>query len=319
MARCISNKFLADLTTGVLKEVLNIIKQDDTLMLELRGNRVSIYYRGGLLFEIENKQDAYIFKNGDDKYYAGHNYELPTISFPNNDLCDTNKLKDYIARFKYIIDNYFGGIRCESTNRTRFSIENELRQHLVRENNYTISANQTDYFIIDTEYQTPDKKKFDIVAIEWISESGKRKLQGGYKPKLVIFELKYGDKAISGKCGLASHLKDFNTFIKDTKRKESFKEEMLKLLQQKRFLGLIPYLSKSNNNEVKEFDDEVDFVFLLANYYSKSSNLRNEIDEIENKGGTFKMIAANYLGYGLFKDKMLDIANPEHRKLILCD
>ena len=110
---------------------------------------------------------------------------------------------------------------------------------MVRENNYTKKSKQTDYFIIDTEYETHNKKKFDIVALEWIANASKRKLQGGYKPQLVVFELKYAEAAIRDKCGLRDHLEAFEDFVADKTRVENFKKEMLDVLKQKREVGLI--------------------------------------------------------------------------------
>jgi hypothetical protein len=34
-----------------------MVKKDDTLCMELRGNRVVIYYRGGALYTIEEKEN----------------------------------------------------------------------------------------------------------------------------------------------------------------------------------------------------------------------------------------------------------------------
>lgn len=303
MNRHISKTFLDDLTKGKLSEVLKIIKQDDTLMLELRGNRVTIYYRGGRLLEIEEANSStYSFLAGDSGYLMGNS--VPSL----NNIMDRGQyniepLKNYIAKFKYYIDIYFGGIRNDSTDdRKRFSIENEIRQHLARENNHTTKARQTDYFIIDTEYEIYNGKKFDIVALEWIANASERKLQRGYKPQLVVFELKYAEDAITGKCGLCDHLKDFEDFVADETRVEKFKEEMLKVLEQKREMGLIPYLSFINNNKVSDVVNDIEFINIIANYKNESTLLLREINAISR----FKMITSNFMGYGLYKRNIIN-------------
>ena len=302
MSRTISKSFLEDLTKGKLSKVLETIKQDDTLMLELRGNCVITYYRGGKLLEIkEDRLSTYSFLAGDKKYLMENT--VPSLeNIMDRGECDIELLETYIAKFKYYIDKYFGGIRNGSTRRNRFSIENEIRQHLVRENNYTKKADQTDYFIIDTEYGTHNKKKFDIVALEWIANASKRKLLGGYKPQLVVFELKYAEAAISNKCGLCDHLKDFEDFVADETRVNNFKEEMLKVLEQKRELGLIPYLSSINSNKVSDVVNDIEFVNIIANYKNESTLLLKEINAISR----FKMMTSNFMGYGLYKRNIMN-------------
>lgn len=45
--------------------------------------------------------------------------------------------------------------------------------------------------------------RFDIVAIEWDSDTSIRKLKKGHKPKLVVIEMKYGDGAFKGSAGIS--------------------------------------------------------------------------------------------------------------------
>ncbi len=104
---------------------------------------------------------------------------------------------------------------------------------------------------------------------------------------------------------MSAHLEDFKEFCKDETKVKAFKEDMIKVLEQKRKLGLIPYLNPKygNKNAVQEFEEEIDFVFLIANYKKESTKLNTEITKI----GECKLIEANYLGYGLFKHKLRTI------------
>ncbi len=192
---------------------------------------------------------------------------------------------------------YFGGIRLDNNNRVRFSLENEIRQHIVRENNFTRKANQTDYFIIDIEYETKGGKKFDIVAVEWEANSTSRKLQRKYNPKLVIFELKYAESSMKGESGLCKHLEDFEAFKSNENEVKEFHDDMLTVFKQKRELGLIPYLKHVNKNEVNEFSADVSFVNIIANYHIASTVLKSEVEKMTQ----FDMIISNFMGYGLYK------------------
>ena len=301
MARAISNNFFNDLNNGSLSKIREIILKDDTLMLDLRGKSIMVYYRGGKLLEIKENGKSYQFISGDKKYIAT-NFTIPNVEFADDGSCDTSLIEEYIAKFKYNMDFYFGGIRINNKQPKRHSLENEIRQHIVRENNFTNIAKDTDYFILDTEYGIGNGKKIDIVAIEWISKSNKRKLQNGYRPKLVFFELKYGGVAMAGNSGLKSHLDDFKLFKENNKIVESFKKDMLKVLDQKRELGLIPYLKWGNKNDIKEFADDIELIFLIANYKKNSEVLMREIEQMEE----FQMITSSYLGYGLYKNNLVD-------------
>ena len=51
--RGLTPKFIADIKEAKLKSFLTIVKEDDTLSLEIRENYINIYYRGGNVFKIE--------------------------------------------------------------------------------------------------------------------------------------------------------------------------------------------------------------------------------------------------------------------------
>ena len=165
MGRTISDQFMKELTNGKLNHFLKVVQNDDTLMLDLRGQSVTVYYRGGKIFSIKEKSrglgGVYEFIPGDKKYRNYDSAPFKEIYLPSiENGIKKQELEEYIAKFKYNIDIYFGDKKVDK----RYSIENEIRQHLVRENNNTNSAYQTDYFILDTEYQTPKGKKFDIIS-----------------------------------------------------------------------------------------------------------------------------------------------------------
>ncbi|MCF2596209.1 hypothetical protein [Pseudoflavonifractor phocaeensis] len=50
--RQVSEEMLNAFLSGELSSLLEAVKKDDTLDLELRGDSVNIYYRGGSLFKI---------------------------------------------------------------------------------------------------------------------------------------------------------------------------------------------------------------------------------------------------------------------------
>jgi hypothetical protein len=187
--------------------------------------------------------------------------------------------------------------------------EREYQQLVVRENNYSSIANSTDFFIIDIEYDNRANARFDLVAMEWPSDPSNRRLQNGFKPKLVIFEMKYGDGALNGSSGMLKHRIDFDAFTSDPAVVSAFKDEMLKILEQKRALRLIPPLQKiegkGNGNSIKEFAEGLELVFLIANHDPESSGLQTELCTM--KDSKAKFIASNFCGYGLFQQNVFDM------------
>jgi len=293
MKRLLSDSFINDLLEGILKELLSYVKKDNTLDIEIRKNYINIYYRGGNALKVTeigvNRYDYHF-----DKEY------LKEATFLSKDTINAYKTKldwiNYFPLVKQAMDFYFTKYGKE---------EREFQQLVVRENNYSSVANSTDYFIIDIEYDNRKNARFDIVAVEWGSDTSKRKMMKGYKPKLVLIEMKYGDGAFNGVAGISKHILDFNNFIANPKTVEEFKQEMLGVFSQKRQLGLIPGLSdKKNSNEVTQFADEFEMMFLIANHDPAKSVLLTELSG--NINLEIKFITSNFMGYGLYKENVFD-------------
>jgi len=118
MARKIKETFINELLTGSLKPLLEYIQVDDTLNMELRGDKVTIYYRGGALLTID--QDTYYLESLTEKYHKGISITKPSI----------RDVEVYIPKAKHIIDVY--------VNTTRNHLgEKDIQQQIARENNYS--------------------------------------------------------------------------------------------------------------------------------------------------------------------------------------
>lgn len=298
--RQLSNTFLDSLLKNYeLRGLLNYVKSDNTLDIEIRENYINIYYRGGSALKItqvdENKFDFHFDENYFKTIASLSDITAPVINSETD-------WKDYFPHIKQAMDFWFTANPKE---------EREFQQLVVRENNYSSIASSTDYFILDIEYDNHKNARFDMVAIEWKSDASSRKLQKGYKPRLTIIEMKYGDGAFKGSAGIIKHIKDFNHFMTCTDEVNEFKKEMLSVLRQKRLLNHIPCLSQENNpNEITEFQDDIDLIFLMANHDPASSILKDELRELPND---IKFITSNFAGYGLFKENVFDCVQFKER------
>ena len=117
--RHISEKsFWKILTEGELKPLLESVKHDDTLELELRGNAVNIYYRGGSLFKINKRTNGYKIEFN-TKYCI--NPSMILDGTPSAEVA----VRD-IPLYKQAMDWYF---------HAHPKYEREFQQVIVRENN----------------------------------------------------------------------------------------------------------------------------------------------------------------------------------------
>ena len=85
--RKLSDSFMKNLQ-GDWKNLLEYIKDDDTLDLELRGKEITVYYRGGSLLSIKEENDGtFTWKPLDAEYKKGK-ASMPTgciRDFENSD------------------------------------------------------------------------------------------------------------------------------------------------------------------------------------------------------------------------------------------
>ena len=289
--RHISDKLLKMLDiTGCYHKVTEIVKVDPYLDMEMRGNTGAIvYYRGGKILTI-NEEKGLI--GLDAKYFRGN---LPNL------VPDIDNIFEYFCNAKHIMDIY------ESTVKSKLG-EKEIQQRVVFENNLSVNADNTDYFVVDVEWADNNRLggRADIVAFRWdhtIQSHKKRCLT------LTLIEVKQGEKAIKtkvgGNPGLKKHYADYVRILQDKNYIADIKKDMLCVLEQKNQLGLIKGLDKLYTNGKKKFipnvDNNVDFVFLLANYHLYSTALKVEWQLLPPN---CKFYVASFMGYGLYKDRV---------------
>ena len=288
--RSISEGLMKILREDYLK-ITEYVRISPYLDMEMRGNCVMVYYRGGKILTIfEDK----VMEGLAVEYHKDKNEKLlvPHIE----------TIEDYFAKAMHIIDIH------EAFAKSKLG-EKEIQQRVVFENNLSVNADKTDYFVADVEWADNDilGGRADIIAFRWNHmEHRKRLLQ------LTIIEVKQGEKAIvtsvdnNGKvsAGLSKHYDDFEKLRQDKDGVKALAEDMLVVLKQKKDLGLIKGLDwlfeDSRKNKITpEILPEVDFMFLLSNYHHYSDNLKNELKKLPDDA---RFISSSFMGYGLYKD-----------------
>ena len=285
--RSLSEKFFKTLNEEKYKEIKNIVNNDDDLIMCLRGNYVTIYYKSMRILEISQQGKFNI-----DKHYG--------ISVP----CDNTDWVEYFKNAKYAIDIY-----GKEKNISKF--EKEVQQAIVKENNIGTICNETDYFIIDIEYTQPHfNGRFDALDVHW----PKNKRKNGNNLQLAFIEIKAGSNAVRGNSGVSKHYNSVIEFLKNLNQgdnKEKFIQDLEQMIQQHRDLGLwnIPH----NQNKITlSRTIKPQLIFVLADYNPKSKSLVEEFEEISatnNNDLPFELTFAtsSFVGYGLYDDCMLTI------------
>src|SRR6056297_1124867 len=124
MARKLSQKFIADLKSGQLKEILEFVKSDHTLDIEIRENYINIYYRGGNILKIEEKNNGYEYSFDDNYADKKSKVKISNKSIINKYL-EQKQWYDYFAYAKQAMNQYFS---------VKSNLEREFQQLVVREN-----------------------------------------------------------------------------------------------------------------------------------------------------------------------------------------
>lgn len=287
--RQISEEMLNAFLSGELFSLLEAVKKDDTLDLELRGNSVNIYYRGGSIFKIAEINNSFSI-SFDINYCIGSSTSLSGNPSPAEAVAN-------LPFYKQAMDWWF---------HKHPKYEREFQQVIARENNNQgkISSG-TDYYIADIEF-ADGNARFDMVALKWLSNGAVRRDTS--RISLALIEVKYGNGALKGTAGIEKHLEDFRAFLSDREKVSDFCRDMSLVFSQKCRLGLVDGLNeKQYDVKISSLDPEV--IFLFANHDPESKILPAVLKEVEPNKYPFPILVANasYMGYGLYAEQMKQI------------
>lgn len=286
-SRGLSDDFLRELESGLLHPVLERVRGDDTLALEIRDDYVNLYYRGGNLSRISRAPKGGFSVAFDDNYFKGITTTKPKVPRRFGTTRDVDAWLSAVPELKQVMDLWFAAHPRD---------EKEVQQRIARVNNRGKVATGTDYFVCDFEYQSP-KGRFDLIGVRWPSKGHLRK--NGRGLTLAFIEVKYGDGALGGKAGLDAHLRDVQRFVTTPGNLEGIAEEMRTVFNQKRRLGLI-----DSKKDIESFDlDRVELMFVLANHDPESRILKREVIRFRSVPQVEVTFAtSNFMGYGLYLD-----------------
>ncbi len=260
--RKIDDKLIDRLTKGDLLPLLNYIKSDNELRLEVRQNGDAfIYYRKGKALEIKKLKV--------DRKYG---------NVPNTDLAVSNP-KEYFKLIKESIDNW---LECKKQRAEFDSQQNIAKSNQDRSDKYIILDMEYAFEQNRIEKNSREKRGvFDLLGID--KETN----------RIVFFEVKKGMGATKGKSGIVEHISDFEKYLFG-KNATAFRTNLIKdiknIIEDKTKLGILDNLSFSN--VLEENDPELVFVFhpdTISQIQEFSNELKNRHKLIVVNDNNFKI------------------------------
>lgn len=325
LKRGINAEFEEQLKSGILRPVLDRVKNDDTISLEIRNGYVDIYYRGGRLLGLHAQSKASRFLTqfderyfGDETTYRSRRPQPPKRTIESAD--DAQAWVDAFAEYKQAMDIRFS---------LHLKIEREYQQAIVRDNNRHWSGDVSDYVVVDIEYaQSPRafpeqnaNYRFDMVGFRWPA-AGKTRASGVVTP--VIMEMKAGDGALASpqlkkdsdelSPGLVKHVLDIERFLTpDAGQTVSgpyglMCDELLNMFETKKRLGLPSIPKRMRDMDITEVSGRPEVLFVLANHQPSSTILSRELEKLPTRElADYRIATVSYAGYALFADNLRTI------------
>lgn len=238
-----------------LLKIVDAVKNDESLDLQIRDGYLNIYYCGGSLLKISGFRGKKLTFKFDDKYFErknGTRVDDTWLKCEFEEQCDTKWWMDKIDNFKKTMDGWFVDYN---------KAERNLQQRICTG---AMRSPESPWIILDIEYAVwlHDKEKgrrfcrFDMIALK------KEDLSNSAPLSVYIVEFKQGNKALSGKSGIEAHAKDLLQFItneQDSSAREAFNHSVKNILREKIELGLL----NGVNSVPKDRELEIKAIFLF--------------------------------------------------------
>ncbi len=293
MKRGLNAEFIKDLTDGVLKDCLDHVRSNKDLILEIRGNYINIYYRGGNVFRIAPVRQG---RNGyrifwDKKYQKKYDGEIVVnLKVLKDGISDRESCLvcvDEIPKILKVMDAFF----VTSPKKEKF-----IQQEMVT------TKVLSDYVLTDFEYQKGNRARFDLMGVKLLEAKSMMsfiELKQGYKSLRTKTYTRNGiDKQTSG---LKKHMEDIllelepaseaNKDLRESSDKISDEiKQAREIYAQKLGMSLLSDAKFPDNVKA----NEIEVLFVIADYMKRGSNrfssyLGEEVKSIEKflTGKTF--------------------------------
>lgn len=257
------------LRTGALHVLLDAVKKDSSLRLDILDHQFNLYYSGGRILRVLGRQSSWQM-DIDTNYligdYARIADDLPLRCTDSNNAAAIWAEK--LATLKQAMGEWWR------------QHPNEERQHsqaIARANIFDDACTSGDYIVLDLEYQWA-KCQFDMVAAR--RNPTKQDSTGWAMPHLVFIEVKCKLKACRGKSGLKDHALDYLRIVTAPMTEglgiAGIKNEFKMMIEQKRRLGLIcPKFPFSDFSDISPY-----LLLVLVNLDPTLPGLQSSLEDV---------------------------------------
>jgi hypothetical protein len=239
MGRMLSNARLLDkLLTGEYLPILNLVKNDRDLSIEIRiKNQPKVYYKKSLLLTLFPNREPQLLAVG---YWKENLQPVLDLNFPGL----------YFDTAKKLVEKHID---------VKKNIEFTIQQKITKDNN----SLRNQFLVIDMEYQfaqekvknrTNGKTRFDLVALDL-------KLN-----KIMLLELKQGLGSLSGNAGVDDHFLRYQEHIIHPQFQSALREDIKGIISSKNQLGLWAFNASSLVLQVDQA--EIDYAYVFAAHSS---------------------------------------------------
>jgi len=253
--RKLSESFMANLKQGSLAGITQRVIKDKDLDLQIRDSYLNVYYKGNSLLKLSEASS--------ERYKVEiHRKFLGNLVIP--DLVSQETVADFLSKIPYLKENII--------RHGKSSLEIEYEQLIIRANNQEL-RNNSEYFIVDRQYTTAGRDRFDLTGIFWDRERRRK----GQEVEPCFMEVKFALNTDIGK--VHQQLARYYKAIKGNA--SNIAQEAETIFRQKLELGL--YDQTQNRIEAMKtlsFSRDIDqfqFILILVDYnrYSSQLNLKN--------------------------------------------
>lgn len=248
--RKLSDSFLECLKTGFLCPIIETVRNDLDLNLDIRENYLNIYYKGNSLLQLSESSGGRYRAQIHPKFLTGITQPLIfTEETVPLFLQTIPQLKQNIVRF---------GKR---------SLEIEYEQLIIRANNLELH-NNSEYFVVDRQYTVADGR-FDLLGFFWATKGRKRYQE----VPISLMEIKF---ALNSEIqNLHEQLERYYTAIKP--QSAEIADELQTIFRQKLELGLYRQpqdrLAAMATLQFARSIEQFQFLIILVDYNHNSSLL----------------------------------------------
>jgi len=280
--RGISKYFLDCLKDGCFSNLLSKVKEDKDLDLQIRENYINIYYKGNSLLKLEERGEGGFKVDIHEKFKGA-------LNIPKNLTNETQTL-DFLRSLPVLKENII--------EHGKSSLEIEYEQLIIRANNLE-PKNNSEYYIVDRQYATSNRSRFDLTGIYWPSEGRKR----GQEVPLSFMEVKFALN--SDIRNISNQIATYYDYIQ--KNSEDISSEAETVFKQKLELNLFNQKDRLDALKTLKISSDVNtyqFIVVLVDYNPNSTLF--EIEKLRELPFS-KQIKVFYSGFAIWQQFLVDI------------